>query len=377
MPKSTLPNTGHTILASFCLLGALLLVASCSEAPTAIHSTPTPQPTVAAPAPTNTPGLSTSTIGDQLLRAYSQIAYDKKQNNLLLFGGKNGNGNLADTWTWDGKNWTQQHPATSPGPIGGASMAYDDATGLVVLFGGCPTGCLQSSAATWTWDGTTWSQLHPMNSPPARTNASLVYDAAQGQMVLFGGKGAGAQSSPLADTWTWNGTDWTQQHPVTTPSARLNMSMAYDAATRSVVLFGGDDQKAPVPTLADTWTWNGATWTRQSPATSPSPGFIHANIAIGAYPTTTSMALNESTGQVVLTLAGSDNTGTQEVQVSWVWNGSTWTQQSIQQNAVNALSLFYNSAQQTLCAFAFSLKQSVYVDSLWKWTGQVWQPLTS
>ena len=377
MPKSILSQTWQTILACLCLISLVLLCASCGETPATTRSTLTTRPTMTAPTPTNTPAPATSTTADQLARAYAQLAYDKKQHSLVLFGGKNGNGDLADTWTWNGTTWTQRHPSTSPGPIGGVSMAYDDSTGLIVLFGGCPLGCMQSSATTWTWDGTNWTQRHPLNSPPARTNASLVYDAALGQLVLFGGEGTGAQSLPLADTWTWDGTNWTQQHPATSPSARLNMSMAYDATTRTVVLFGGDDQKAPVPTLADTWTWDGTTWTRQSPATAPSPSFVHANTAIGAYPTTTSMALNETTGQVVLTLAGSDNTGSQEVQVSWVWNGNTWMQQSMQQNPVNALSLFYDSQQQTLCALAFALQQSAYVDSMWKWNGQTWQPLAS
>ena len=53
----------------------------------------------------------------------------------------------------------------------------------------------------------------------------------------------------LDDTWTWDGTTWTQQHPATSPSARTFASMAYDPATSTAVLFGGKG------TLADTWTW--------------------------------------------------------------------------------------------------------------------------
>jgi hypothetical protein len=38
--------------------------------------------------------------------------------------------------------------------------------------------------------------------------------------------------------------------------------MAYDAATRTVVLFGG--LGAEDKPLNDTWTWDGSTWTEQA-----------------------------------------------------------------------------------------------------------------
>jgi hypothetical protein len=44
--------------------------------------------------------------------------------------------------------------------------------------------------------------------------------------------------------------------------------MAYDAATGTVVLFGG---LAPPKVLSDTWTWNGTTWAKQAQATRPPP----------------------------------------------------------------------------------------------------------
>ena len=58
--------------------------------------------------------------------------------------------------------------------------------------------------------------------------------------------------------------------------------MVYDAATSSIVLFGGQTEAAASPECAytlspgagekfcnDTWTWNGVDWTEQSPATRP------------------------------------------------------------------------------------------------------------
>jgi hypothetical protein len=76
----------------------------------------------------------------------------------------------------------------------------------------------------------------------------MAYDAATHTVVLFGGFNGGAL---LDDTWTWNGSDWTQQHPATSPSARETTSVAYDGATGTVVLFGGNGSEGA---LGDTWT---------------------------------------------------------------------------------------------------------------------------
>ena len=38
-----------------------------------------------------------------------QLAYDAKRDRLVLFGGRAGypNGDLQDTWEWDGSKWVQ------------------------------------------------------------------------------------------------------------------------------------------------------------------------------------------------------------------------------------------------------------------------------
>ena len=120
---------------------------------------------------------------------------------------------------------------------------------------------------TWTWNGTTWSQATPATSPSARIAASMAYDPATGNMVLFGGRAN--NFNPLGDTWTWNGTTWSRVSPAMSPPARYGASMAYDPATGNMVLFGGRANN--VNPLGDTWTWNGTTWSQSSPATSPPP----------------------------------------------------------------------------------------------------------
>ncbi len=193
-------------------------------------------------------------------RGYVSMAYDTATGTAVLFGGDvNGQG-VGDTWTWNGSTWTKQAPTTSPPARSGASMAYDASTGTVVLFGG-----YRWFGDTWTWNGTTWTKQAPATSPAARGYASMAYDVATGTVVLFGGTNGYRW---FADTWTWNGTTWTKQAPPISPSARQGASTAYDAATGTVVLFGGSN--APQGRIfGDTWTWNGTSWTKQAPANRP------------------------------------------------------------------------------------------------------------
>jgi hypothetical protein len=48
---------------------------------------------------------------------------------------------------------------------------------------------------------------------------------------------------------------WTKQAPAAHPSARQSASMAYDAATGNIVLFGGSGHSG---WFSDTWTWGGS-----------------------------------------------------------------------------------------------------------------------
>src|SRR5215467_806721 len=164
--------------------------------------------------------------------------------------------------------WTQQHPATRPPARYDASMAYDAATRTAVLFGG-QVGDISFLSDTWTWHGTTWTQRHPAVHPGARGSAAMAYDATTRTVVLFSGFHRGHRGgSVTVGTWTWNGATWTRQHPAASPAARFRAAVAYDAATGSVVLFGGAVGFGG-RWGNDTWTWNGTTWTQQHPATSP------------------------------------------------------------------------------------------------------------
>ena len=261
----------------------------------------TPAPTWSQQSPATSPSA----------RAFAAMAYDAGTNQVVLFGGQDSSGNLNDTWTWNGTTWTQMSPATSPPARRGAAMTYDAGTNQVVLFGG--QGSSVDLNDTWTWNGTTWTEKTPATSPSARDTAVMAYDPSSGLVVLFGGQGNGLNF--LGDTWTWNGTTWTQQTPATSPSARGNAVMAYDATSGQELLFGGQGNGTGFPFLNDTWTWNGTTWTQLSPATSPPL----TGQAVMAY--------DANSGQELL-FGGVNTGGSNILGDTWTWNGTTWTQQT-------------------------------------------------
>lgn len=173
-------------------------------------------------------------------------------------------------------NWTHVSPPTSPGPRQDVSMVYDAADGYVLLFGGWGPGGTFGYGflnQTWKFQNGTWTQLHPAVSPSPRDFAAMAYDAADGYVVLFGGCGvvyASNASCPpaLNDTWTYRGGVWTNITPAASPSARYLAGMTYDAADGYVLLFGGLTSSGHA--LGDTWEFRGGIWSRLSPSASPS-----------------------------------------------------------------------------------------------------------
>ena len=96
--------------------------------------------------------------------------------------------------------------------------------------------------------GLPWTQV--ASGPPRRDHA-MAYDAARQRVVLFGGNNN--PTNYLGDTWEWNGTNWTQLAPATSPTGRVSHAMAYDAARQRVVLLGGSNGGSVV---SDAW-WLG------------------------------------------------------------------------------------------------------------------------
>jgi len=252
------------------------------------------------------------------MRYGATVAYDQNLKKVVLFGGDSSacSGTLRnDLWAWDGSDWSDVTPTTSPPARFGASLAFDEVAGELVLFGGGtgPTTFLedtwgfstasgwQSRAASgggtraWTgltfhgsgssggllrfggtfyfdyfadtrsWSGSAWTDLSPSSPPTKRMGACFEYDSARNRTVMFGGtSNINAVTAESSETWEWDGSSWAKKSPTTSPPARYWASCAYDSVRqRTIVTFGmGSGHQH------DTWEWDGTRWLRTlDPAT--------------------------------------------------------------------------------------------------------------
>ena len=82
-----------------------------------------------------------------------------------------------------------------------------------------------------------WIEPSLIGLPPARTSAMMVYDEAMGATLLYGGN---TYNTLYGDTWAFSeAKGWTQLTPGVSPPPLQGASLAYDATTETVVLFGG------------------------------------------------------------------------------------------------------------------------------------------
>lgn len=209
----------------------------------------------------------------------------------------------------------------------GAAMAYDDATGKVVLFGGAYASGSRVLNDTWLWDGHGWYQANPGASPPARTGAVMSYDPASKNVVLFGGTQPGT-GAPLNDTWTWDGTTWTQQHPAHSPHGDTALAMSYDPRSRSMLLV------TPLRAAASfvdsslpfgTWLWDGSDWHGMSATSSP----LWTTDAGVVYTSPRLTPLANGAGLLFdswANLPAHSPIGTVHAQ-TWTWDGTHWIKQ--------------------------------------------------
>ena len=183
-----------------------------------------------------------------------------------------------------------------------------------MLVGAALSGCgssVGSKSAPVDPMSLTWTKQSPTTSPGA-TRPVATYDPGLGKVVLFGGFG----NPPVAptpqpttgnfppqyrnDTWTYDGATWTKESPATSPELSSNRPvMAYDAAIGKLVLLS-----------VATWTYDGQTWTK---TTAPN--------LLSAYeygPLTYDATLKK------LVLYDMSTTGDA---TTWTYDGQTWTGQ--------------------------------------------------
>lgn len=265
-------------------------------------------------------------------RVHAAMAYDGARNKLVLFGGSSLASPLGDTWEFDGTSWTERAPVQSPTPRYAAGMVFDPSRNRIVLFGG-RSNIIHDD--TWEYDGVTWTQMAVATPPLARQSPAMAWDAVNQRVVMFGGYNNGARS----DTWEYDNGTWTQITPASRPQARFGASAAFSTERNKVILFGG--ALSLTANASDTWEYDGATWTAVSPALSP-PARAYASIT--------------DDGAGLLLVAGTDN---DQLQLADAWRLTATTSTLAWGNATPAFSpsirhtqLAYDTARHEAMAFS-------------------------
>lgn len=182
-------------------------------------------------------------------RESAMMEYDRRRQKMVMVGGSISGVQTGETWEFDGVSWTLASVLPTNRLING--MAYDQLRREMVT--------VTDEGDTYTWDGTAWLLKGPAPSV-GLYGAGLAFDPASGKVILFGGQ------LSTSDTWAWNGTAWTQIATVG-PPARNQCNLAFDPSRGRVVLQGGFGSAGDV---YDTWVWNGSAWEQiLNPGTPP------------------------------------------------------------------------------------------------------------
>lgn len=202
-----------------------------------------------------------SPVDAQMLR-HPSMAFDPVNDVMLMVAETQITGSVANEnslYNWDPAfhQWYEQEQQHMPAFID-ISMTWDPRRQRIVLFGGYLGDFVTTSGSTYEVDG---FQLQvgpalPAGGPPTRARAAAA--AGPNGLVLYGG--IDSQGRALNDTWlrgdSLGTTIWASTPTNRAPVPRIGAVAAYDAARGEVVLYGGADNGA----LGDTWLWDQPNW---------------------------------------------------------------------------------------------------------------------
>lgn len=268
--------------------------------------------------------------------------------------------------------------AADPAARSGVRMVYDARTTRTVLFGGSTpldagTQLTYQLSDTWEWVGDHWVQRFPAHTPPGRSAHVMVYDSVRQRSIIFGGNATTTQPTItstftyLNDTWAYDGTDWTQLTPATSPAARVLAGAAYDSGRDRVVMFGGytlsADNKTASP-VYDTWEFDGTNW-KQTAATGPT--------------VVNPILVYDPSRSEMLMLGMSDISKQTTVMYSYDPASSTWKQivPPTLPDCVNEGNAAFQDTDNTVIFFGGTCTTSGLTGETWQWDGANWSKMST
>lgn len=196
------------------------------------------------------------------------MTYDPIDGYVVLWGGL-----TNQTWTFEGGYWTNLNLTVEPTYRWGSQLVFDPEAGYAVLFGG--SECFPGYWYVYChWHNDTWGFVHgawfpvaPKGgvAPPGRSGEAMVFDGADGYLLMFGGLVCPNATSCVNanDTWKFAAGAWSPVLTPVAPGPRFGAGMTYDAANGSVLLYGGSivDPQGPYNASEDgTWLYSAGAW---------------------------------------------------------------------------------------------------------------------
>lgn len=198
------------------------------------------------------------------------LTYDAESDRMIIFAGGSPWHMYADTWAYDANTatWELMAPASNPSPRAMYATAYDVESDRVLLWGGF-TGTDENDVQMWAYDYNTdsWEALPNRDGPQQHAERhGMAYVPDLDKTVVYSGMLEEGGVLP-AETWyyDYNTNTWTEVAVDTSPPALAMYGMAFDAATGNVVLYGGEMTSKHAGNLSsDVWLFDprASTWTR-------------------------------------------------------------------------------------------------------------------
>lgn len=304
-------------------------------------------------------------------RTHHQMAYLPDKRRVIMFGGRDADGNyLDDTWLFTGKTWRRIKADPHPGPRGSAALAAAATGDALILFGGFSPE-LGDRDDTWRFDGARWKRLNPATAPPPRSMATLTPFPASDGVVLFGGFGPNpaqaGQLIDLDDTWTFDGSDWTRRTLAHSPAPRSGHTAALDPKSQQVLLAGGISRGAP---NRDVWRFDGSDW-RMAPTASVKPQAGHIKlIADARRGRVYAVTLPEKNDDVA-----NDVKSSAYLNDTWLYSQQQWkqakTELSPKQRSYSAM--VFDDRRERCVLFGGSTRDAIALDDTWEFDGNAWR----
>jgi len=93
-------------------------------------------------------------------RGTAGATYDSRRQQVIVFGGSDANTSFGELWAWNGTTWSKiaDPSPNGPEPRDMGYIAYDKRRDRVVLFGG-RREWPNDLNDTWEWDGARWTRV--------------------------------------------------------------------------------------------------------------------------------------------------------------------------------------------------------------------------